>query len=257
MSIMRPLARTILLIMLLCSVQVAQAAPLLQGQAGTAVIISPQQGETLRGVVQIIGTASDSEFNHYLIEFGFEPNLNDQWFPIQDPVAQQVQQGPLALWDTAILADGTYQLRLRVVRNDRTNNDVVVRNLVVSNETPALPPTIVPSIVPTVTVGVPTPGPSPTALIQQPPTRTPRPQVAPAGPTFTPTPDSDVFLEARQVRGAACRGVVITTVIFGLLAGYGLLRTFARSQMRSVGLWLFKRLAQLIDKLSNRSERGG
>jgi hypothetical protein len=207
--------------------------PLRQESEGTVQISAPAQGDTVRGVVQIVGTALHPDFNHYTLEFGFDPNVDDQWFPVQDPVAQQVQNGPLAVWDTTVIADGVYQLRLRVVRNDGLTEEFIVTGITASNAVPTALPSIVPSLTPTATVGVPTPGPSPTPLIQQPPTGTPRPTATPGGPTLTPTPNPNVPLNGRQVRSAVCRGAAITAFLFILIGVYAALRTFARAEIRS------------------------
>jgi hypothetical protein len=208
------------------------AAPTRQESEGTAEITLPQQGETVRGVVLIVGTALHPDFNNYTLEFGFDPNVDQQWFPVQDPVGQQVQDGPLAEWDTTVVADGTYQLRLRVVRNDGQTDEFIVTGITVSNAVPTQPPTVVPSVTPSPTVGVPTPGPSPTPLIQQPPTSTPRPTATPGGPTLTPTPNPDPVLSERQIRGAVCRGAGLTMFIFVLVGAYVTLRRYARAEIR-------------------------
>jgi len=210
----------------------AGAAPTRQESEGTAEITLPQQGETVRGVVLIVGTALHPDFNNYTLEFGFDPNVDQQWFPVQDPVAQQVQDGPLAEWDTTVVADGTYQLRLRVVRNDGQTDEFTVTGITVSNAVPTQPPTVVPSVTPSSTVGVPTPGPSPTPLIQQPPTSTPRPTATPGGPTLTPTPNPAPVLSERQIRGAVCRGVGLTLFVFILVGVYAALRRYARAEIR-------------------------
>lgn len=222
------------------------AVPLRQEPEGTIIIIAPRQDDTIRGVVQIVGTAQHPDFNHYLIEFGFEPNLNDQWFPVQDAVTQQVQQSALALWDTTVVADGDYQLRLRVVLNDGSLRDSVLRGLHVSNQTQATLPTIIPSATAVPTTGVPTAGPSPTALIQQPPTRTPRPAAASGIATATPTPNPDVFLERGQVARAAFRGTLLAIFAFALLGMYAIARRYARSEMHAFFQSVSRPLKQIL-----------
>ena len=211
----------------------SEAAPLPQEQPeGRVEITNPRQGDTVRGLVQITGTAFQPDFNNYRLEFGFDPNVDDQWFPVQEPVAQQVEDGTLGQWDTTIIADGIYQLRLRALRNDGTFDEFTVTGIAVSNAVPTVLPTIAPTRAPTATVGIPTPGPSPTPLIQQPPTRTPRPTSTPGGPTLTPTPNPNAALTRQQTRTAACRGAGITALLFVLLAAYAALRRYARADIR-------------------------
>jgi hypothetical protein len=211
----------------------ALAAPQPQEEPeGRLEITAPRQGDTVRGLVQITGSALSPEFNNYTLEFGFDPNVDEQWFPVQEPVAQQVQDGTLGQWDTTIIADGVYQLRLRAVRNDGTFDTFTVTGITVSNAVPTVLPSIAPSLTPSATVGVPTPGPSPTPLIQQPPTRTPRPSATPGGPTLTPTPNPSVALTRRQTRQAVCRGAGLTGLFFLLLGAYAALRRYARADIR-------------------------
>jgi hypothetical protein len=247
-------SRSVLILVSLLSfypLRVVGASPSFQEpeQEGRVEITSPRQGDTVRGLVPITGTAFVPDFNNYALEFGFDPNVDDQWFPVQEPVAQQVQDGTLGQWDTTIIADGNYQLRLRALRNDGTFDEVTVTGIAVSNAVPTVLPTIAPSLTPTATVGIATPGPSPTPLIQQPPTRTPRPTATPGGPVLTPTPNPNAALTRQQTRSAVCRGAVITGFFFVMLGIYSLLRRYARADIRR--MWRDLRRAR-----SERSGRG-
>ena len=248
------LALALVAMLALAASLIAAAPPPQEGEEGTAEIIAPQEGDAVRGVVQIVGTALHPDFNHYTLEFGFDPNVDDQWFPVQDPVAQQVQNGPLAVWDTTVVADGLYQLRLRVVRNDGAFDEAVVAGIEVKNAVPTQLPTILPSSTPTVVQGTPTIGPSPTSPIQQPPTNTPRPTPTPGGPTLTPTPNPNAALTRQQFRAAVCRGTGLTVVFFVLLGGYVLARRYARADIRR---WWLRFRREVLDNLFSRSGRGG
>jgi hypothetical protein len=94
------------------------AAPSLQG--GQAVITSPHGPVVVRGNVLISGTAANSEFDYYKVEFapGSNPR-DDQWAIIGSTHATPVVDGLLETWYTeGRVPDGTYSLRLRVVRRD-------------------------------------------------------------------------------------------------------------------------------------------
>jgi hypothetical protein len=236
---------------LVLSTRVAGATASLQEpepQEGTVEITNPLQGDTVRGIVQILGTAFAPEFNHYTLEFGFDPNVDDQWFPVQPPVAQQVQAGPLGVWDTTVVADGIYQLRLRAIRNDGRSDEFVVTSITVANAVPTLLPTIAPTLTITPTSSVPTPGPSPTPLIQQPPTRAPRPTPTPGGPTLTPTPNPNVALTRYDMRVSACRGAGITVFFFALLTIYIVVRRYARVEVRR---WWTRIRSEILERLRN------
>ena len=91
-------------------------APMAQPQGQ---ITSPRDRASVRGSVSIEGNANHPQFQKYEIHFAPEPNPNDQWAPVgRSPFDVPVVQGRLALWDTTIIPDGLYSLRLRVVRVD-------------------------------------------------------------------------------------------------------------------------------------------
>jgi len=223
-----------------------------QGESGQVGITSPTFDERVSGVVPISGTAIDPDFAFFRLEYALDTTQADlTWIEIQAPVAQQVRDGVLGLWDTTLVADARYFLRLQVVRGDESviEDQIAVQ---IINATPT--PTATPLPTPTATPppGTPTPGPSPTPLIQQPPTRTPRPDVTLQGPSPTPPVDqvSSIFPPG-ALRHAATTGMMITLGVFVLLGLYGLIRTTARGQLR-VALWHFRReiVNPLIDGLS-------
>ena len=92
----------------------------LPAAVGAAEILDPQPGQALRGVVLIQGTAEHPAFDRYEVSFAYEPNPTADWFAIEAAGASPVQNGQLASWDTTQIADGDYQLRLRVFSSDGT-----------------------------------------------------------------------------------------------------------------------------------------
>jgi peptidoglycan/xylan/chitin deacetylase (PgdA/CDA1 family) len=121
------------------------ATPLLQEYQGA--VAYPTPNAVLRGQVAVMGTANHAEFWKYEVWAapGVNPQLPDeQWFRLMVGEAPIVG-GQLALWDTAAMPDGTYTLRLRVVRLDGNWQDFDVAPLVVANTTPPTPmPTVPP-----------------------------------------------------------------------------------------------------------------
>jgi hypothetical protein len=143
-----------------------------------------------------------------------------------------------------------------VIRGDESviEDQIAVQ---VVNATPTPTATATPTPSPTPLPGSPTPGPSPTPLIQQPPTRTPRPAVTLEGPTPTiPAAPDNRLLPPGALRQAASRGALITVGIFVLIGLYGLIRTTARGQLREA-LWHLRReiINPLIDGLSRRNRK--
>ncbi len=79
---------------------------------GTAEIVQPEQNESISGVVEVRGTASDDDFSYYSLEFS---ERGREWTPVGRPrYTSQVREGLLGVWDTRGLSPGHYQLRLSV-----------------------------------------------------------------------------------------------------------------------------------------------
>jgi hypothetical protein len=163
-----------------------EAAPLQQG----AVITSPQDRDVVRGLLVIKGSATHPNFWKYEIYYAPEPNPNDQW-QLLGLYEAQVTDGRLETWDTTLVPDGTYSLRLRVVRMDGNYDEYYVRQISVVNVQPDVQPTETPTLTPT-PAATRTPLPStPTVIIEQPPTSTPRPTSTPGPAGATPETEAD------------------------------------------------------------------
>jgi hypothetical protein len=224
-------------------------------RGGRVEIISPRPGDIIQGSIRIVGTAlSPEEFDHYELAWAPDPAIGvDAWQDIQPPVAQQVLNNVLGLWESTIVPDGRYLLRLRMVRGDGTFLETQVR-IEVANATITPTFTASPTFTNTPPAGPATAGPSPTPLIQQPATRTPRPTQTPGGPTATPIAVMGVDSPFRpaNLRAAACQGAVFTMIFFVGIGLYGLGRTAARGQLR-VTWWRFK--TEFVQPLMDRFRR--
>jgi hypothetical protein len=219
-------------------------------------ITSPRLGDTLAGIVLIEGTATDPAFLRYELAF----SRGGEWIVFAGG-GREVQQGTLAVWDTTVgypgapvFPDGTYELRLRVVRQDYNYDEYFVRNLNLANSQPTPEPTAtvpaaVTSVPPSPTpeagggadaVGSPAPLPSLTPF----PTPTAPPTLASeAGAGFgpPPAPEDDAGLAARleaidtgQFSRAFWQGARWAFYAFAALAAYLLLRAIARRLWRSL-----------------------
>ncbi len=212
-------------------------------------ITRPVENAVLSGVVTITGTALDPAFRFYHLEYAIDPVTSASlWVPAQAPVNQQVRDGVLGSWDTTRVADGRYLLRLRVERADGTSVEDTVR-VRVANATPT------PRFVATQTPGA---GGGAGPLIEQPPTRTPRPTLTPGGPTLTPgAPGADEGPFGREaIRAAFWQGVRLTLGAFALIGAYGLLRAALRGQLRR-WWWSFRRetINPLLDSIRRRGSK--
>jgi hypothetical protein len=246
------LAALILIVGGTLAVWPATAAPLAQGPI--AAITAPADGQELRGVVTITGSANHPEFNRYELAFGPDPNPNDAW-QVFNTTQLPVDNNVLGLWDTSTVADGTWALRLRVVRKDSNYDEVVVRGLRVNNQGPAGTPTPLASETMTLTPTVdsnataapgvePTLRTVPTVLVEQPPTSLP----AAVAPGATPTLDRS----GARSGGAASLvdlDLIATTCLSGaIVAGF----VFALLGVIQLGRVQYKQLLRFKYKKSHR-----
>lgn len=180
-------------LILMSGLSLAVAAPPSQG-TDVAVISEPSSGATVQGTIQIIGSADHPTFEYY--EISVSPAGVERWQYIGDG-RNSVVNGPLLTWNTAMVPDGDYTLRLRVVRFDGNYSEAYMQQIMVMNTAPlpTEPPTATPTIsqtiqseepeiipeIPTFTPIPPTP--TPTIIVDQPIVETPTPR-----PTETPIP---------------------------------------------------------------------
>jgi hypothetical protein len=154
-------------LMVFVAVPLAQAGPLTQEVQ--VQITSPEIGSRVRGRVPVIGSAVVPNFQFYKVEMGVGPNPA-QWAVIGQLHYEPVINSQLEVWDTTMVPDGVYTLRVQGVKMDGNWEEFFVRGITVANTEP--PPTE-------------TPEPSPTPL--ETPTEIPVVQRTPA-PVLTATP---------------------------------------------------------------------
>ena len=204
----------------------------------TGQITSPRDRASVRGLVPIEGSATHPQFQKYEIHYGPEPNPGDQWTPIQgSPFTVPVVQGRLGLWDTTIIPDGLYSLRLRVVRLDGNYDEYFVRGVQVSNSLPTDTPT--PESTPTAAAPTDTPAPTATVVIAVPTASSPTPRPTnTALPTAPPTETPEAMdLPFQNVSDAGCWGVGATVAVFVAIGLFFALKTGLASFVR----WLARR----------------
>lgn len=202
----------------------AAAGPLAQG--GQAIIASPRGPVTVRGSVLISGTAMHPDFSFYKVEYapGANPR-DDQWVLIGSTHTTPVQNGLLETWHTqGLVPDGTYSLRLRVVRRDGNFDEDIVRQITVANAVPTETPT--PAATPTPTkTSTPLP-PTPTIVIEVPVVVTP--EVPTPTPGALPTPSSGASFSLNRIVSSMCWGGGVALGLFLLVGFLALVRQVYR-----------------------------
>ncbi len=213
------------------AVPLAQAEPLTQQVQ--VQITSPEIGSRVRGRVPVIGSAMVPDFQFYKVEMGVGPNPA-QWAVIGQLHYEPVINGQLEVWDTTVVPDGVYTLRVQGVKMDGNWEEFFVRGITVANSEP--PPTETPEASPTPLVeatntpaavatntpaaqGTPTPAPdvqiiAPTAALSMP---TPTPTLSrPEGQRTLPV-DPESWIESFTF-GIVATGTifVVLGIVFGL-----------------------------------------
>ncbi len=147
--------RIVLLFSLLLALALSTAA---FAQSADLNITSPQATTTVSGLVDVIGTVNPPNLQAYFLEvseFALDPSAAS-WTPVTLPGRVPVTSGVIASWDTTLVANGVYALRLTAALTNGTNQQTIVGPIRVNNtagavvETGSTPPaeTGAPEVVP-------------------------------------------------------------------------------------------------------------
>jgi hypothetical protein len=184
-----------------------------QGTSPVA-ITSPVDGGIVGGQVTVTGTTDILGFASSQLDFAYASDSTGTWFAL-GTLSQPVADSPLAVWDTSLITDGDYVLRLRVFLQDGSFEETTIQ-IKVQNDAPILAPTpLVTSTPNQLDAQMPTPflvAASPT------PTLTPR-------PTPTALPTNAASLSQTTIYTSLGRGAL---VILGLFLLAGLILRFRR-----------------------------
>ena len=151
---------------------------LLAAQSDSPVTItSPLDGDIVAGDVTIKGTTDVLGFASSQLDFAYASDSTGTWFPL-GTFSQPKIDSPLAVWNTSLITDGDYILRLRVTLEDGTFEEATVQ-VKAQNDAPILTPTpLVTSTPDQLVLQMPTPflvAASPTPTLTPRPTPTPLP----------------------------------------------------------------------------------
>lgn len=172
-------------------------------QAGPDIrLTAPVSGSVLQGSVEVTGTSAVDGFFAAEISFSYASDPTSTWFLIYS-TDQPVTNGLLTVWNTNLVTDGDYTLRLHVTLQDGTILETLVTGLRIRNqiptETAVSTPTLEVGFFSLTTSLPPTPMPAPTS------TRQPTPTSLPSNPATVTPSDISYFLE---------RGIVVTVLTF-------------------------------------------
>jgi len=87
---------------------------ILLNSVSIANITSPGRYEEVSGIVDIYGSASGDNFQHYKVEYGSGTNPTS-WNQLGSSIYSQIDDDLLVSWDTDSTEDGTYTIKLTVV----------------------------------------------------------------------------------------------------------------------------------------------
>jgi membrane carboxypeptidase/penicillin-binding protein PbpC len=111
------------------------AVNITQADLGTTVILQPRNFDVVGGVVDVRGSVDDGTLEFYQVSYGQGPNPT-QWINLTEPQTEFIAGRSIAQWDTTGL-DGTYVLRLRVVKKDGTT-ETAFSQVTIDNIPPAI-----------------------------------------------------------------------------------------------------------------------
>jgi hypothetical protein len=133
------------------SARPARAVMPFAADCNVSAITSPRSGSIVAGPVEIRGRANVPSFQFYKIEYA--PVGTEGWILIgQDVVRAPVtQEGRLVIWQTNLVPDGAYRLRMHVVDPSGNYCELFVQPITVSNLQPIATASPTPTLTPTET----------------------------------------------------------------------------------------------------------
>lgn len=160
------------------------------------LITSPQASQYVQGVIEVMGTNSLPGYQSSTLDFAYAQDQST-WFLIFDDLPE-VEDGLLGTWDTTVLTDGDYTLRLRVSLEDGTQEDFLLEDVRIRNYTSLPTETPVPA---TPTISLPTATSIPATATQ--------PYAAP-----TPLPANPLTVSMRDVYANLGKGGLMALGLF-------------------------------------------
>jgi hypothetical protein len=174
-------------------------------------ISNPIPGQNVQGNIVIMGSTDVQGFTSYSVDFTYQGDQTHAWFGIQSGT-QNVIDGTLARWDTQLITDGDYRLRLRVITSTGDVQRFIVDDIRVRNYTAADTPTAQPP--PNITLT-----PTAAATLTAAPTATSTPFASP-----TRLPSNPIEVTSGNIRSSVGRGALAAILLFGIFGIFIILR---------------------------------
>lgn len=171
---------------------------------------APNAGQAVQGIVPISGIVNPPGFRKGEVSYTYSNDPRGTWFLIQE-IIDSVPNGLIAEWDTTLITDGEYTLRLLVNTNDQQQKAVVLEGIRVRNYTPIETNTAAPSA-----------SPAPLDTLAPSPTSTPTTTLVPA--TATPFPPNPAEITTQDINNSLMTGAVIGAGLLTILGLYLLFR---------------------------------
>ncbi len=182
-------------------------------------IIAPKPGQALQGNIPIVVDTTVQKFQSVELTFAYANNPTKTWFLIYQGI-QPVSNGPLVAWDTSLITDGDYDLRMVITFLDGSQQSVIVSGVRVRNYSPVETDTPMP-VTPT----------SPPATADTPiPTITPTHVPTSLPPAATPLPPNPAELHQQDVWINAGKGALAIVGLFAVAGLYQAVRLLGRKK---------------------------
>jgi hypothetical protein len=177
-------------------------------------ILAPQPGQAVQGTLRIVAEIIVPGYRTAEISFAYENDPTQTWFLISE-IPQPVSGDYLADWDTTILTDGNYKLRLVVTRDDAVQFTVLAHGIRVRNYSSIETSTPTATFIP-----------APNDTLQ--PTLTPTSTITPIPPTSTPLPENPAIITYSDISTHLVQGALGALAFFALAGVYGTFRRLLR-----------------------------
>ncbi len=126
--------RTLLLVFLLVFLLFAALGGAALAQSPDLNMVWSPVYNTVQGIIDIRGTANIADQQWYLFEAAaHEAGADAAWIPVVSPGFTPVIDAELGKWNTSILADGFYQLRLHAVDGEQASHFYTLGPILVNN----------------------------------------------------------------------------------------------------------------------------